>query len=85
MFSSPTAFKEDATEATNVAISARQIDSDCKTGDFFFFFSKLLRARLEAALSETPNLSWTSSKIREKRGSRQNKKRITQKANKYVD
>ena len=38
MFSSPTAFKEDATEATNVAISARQIDSGCKTGDFFFLF-----------------------------------------------
>ena len=71
MSSSPCTFKEDATEATNVAISARQIDSDCKTGDFFFF-SKLLRARLEAALSETSSLSWTSSKIRERRGSRQN-------------
>ena len=38
MSSSPCTFKEDATEATNVAISARQIDSDCKTGDFFFLF-----------------------------------------------
>ena len=38
MSSSPCTFKEDATGATNVAISARQIDSDCKTGDFFFLF-----------------------------------------------